>query len=290
MASYSIKDLEKLTGVKAHTLRIWEQRYQLLQPQRTDTNIRYYSDEEAKKLLKVSALYHQGIKISRIASMDEAKINECILDQELSANHGHAYIEKLTIAMIELSEELFISTFDQSVAEHGFKDTITKIVYPFLEKIGIMWTIGDINPAQEHFISNLVRQKLIARIDKIYDPKSKPNKRAILYIPEGDLHELGLLFYSYVLQESGFQVIYLGQSVPAQDVLSIAKTYACDLFVSSVINPSIIEEYKKSLQELFKTFPKAQVFLAGSQKEAFVGLHKSIRNVNSPDELLHFLA
>jgi len=285
LASYSIKDLEKLTGIKAHTLRIWEQRYELLTPQRSDTNIRSYSDEEAIKLLKITALYNQGYKISRIASMSEVNINECILDSELNANHGHAYIEKLTIAMIELSEELFINTFNQCVAERGFKDTIVTIIYPFLEKLGVMWTVGGINPAQEHFISNLIRQKLIASIDKIYDPVAKPSKRAILFIPEGDLHELGLLFYSYLLQESGYQVIYLGQSVPAQDVFSVAKTYQCNLFVCSVINPSIVEEFKTTLKTLFKQFPKANLYIAGSQKDQFLKLHKSIHKIASAEDL-----
>jgi MerR family transcriptional regulator, light-induced transcriptional regulator len=290
VASYSIKDLELLTGVKAHTLRIWEQRYQLLEPQRTETNIRYYSDEQAKKILKVTILYNQGVKISRIASMNETKINESIMDHELSTNHNHAYIEKMTIAMIELNDELFISTFEQCIAEYGFKETVIKIIYPFLEKLGIMWTVGDVQPAQEHFISSLIRQKLIARIDKVYDTTSRPHKRVIMFTPEGDLHELGLLFYSYVLQESGFQVIYLGQSVPLEDVLSVSKSYSCEVFVTSVINPGIVEEYKENVKALFKKYPKAKLYMGGSQKDHFTALHKSVHKINSPEELLDFLA
>ena len=285
MASYSIKDLEKLTGVKAHTLRIWEQRYELLKPERTDTNIRYYNDEQAKKILKVSVLYHEGIKISHIANMNDAQINASIMNHS-GASGNSAYIEKLTIAMIELNEELFHNTLSESVHELGFQDTVIKIVYPFLEKLGILWQVDDINPAQEHFISSLIRQKIIAEIDKIYTPRPNSSKKAILFVPEGDLHELGLLFYSYLLQVGGYKVIYLGQSVPATDVLSVAKTYSCNVFVSSVINPAIQEEFTVTIKNLFKQFPEAKLYLAGSQKEAFLGLNPSIYKIESAADLL----
>jgi MerR family transcriptional regulator, light-induced transcriptional regulator len=284
LAIYSIKDLEKLTGVKAHTLRIWEQRYDMLCPHRTDTNIRYYTDEQAKKLLKVSALYHQGIKISHIANMNDAEINASIMNSDGDATKGNAYIEKLTIAMIELSEVLFITTFNDSIAELGFKQTVTQILYPFLEKIGVLWQVGDINPAQEHFISNLIRQKLISEIDKIFVANSNPTKKAILFIPEGDLHELGLLFYSYILQTNGYQVIYLGQSVPANDLFSVAETYKCAFFVTSVINPAIEEVFKNTIKELFNKFPGAQLHIAGSQKELFLHLHPAIHKIDKASD------
>lgn len=264
MASYSIKDLEKLTGVKAHTIRIWEQRYQLISPQRTETNIRFYTDEEAKRLLKVAALYHQGMKISKIASLNEASLNECILDIEPNGNK-HATLEQLTIAMIDLSEEHFLDLFNQCIEDLGFKETMIQIIYPFLQKVGVMWQIGDIDPAQEHFISNLIRQKLISAIDKLYRPKKSTDIKVILFLPEGELHEMGLLFYSYLLQEMNYHVIYLGQSVPAEDLVKVAQKYNCKLFVASVINPAAIDTFTETASLLSAADASIKIYVAGSQ-------------------------
>ena len=277
MASYSIKDLEKLTGVKAHTIRIWEQRYNLISPQRTDTNIRFYTDEEVKRLLKIAALYHQGIKISKIASMSEEAINEYLLNIELHTGNEHVALEKLTIAMIDLSEEHFLSVFNACIQERGFKNTMIQLIYPFLQKVGVMWQVGDVHPAQEHFISNLIRQKLITAIDQLYKPKTESDPKIILFLPEGELHELGLLFYSYLLQEINYHVIYLGQSVPPEDLVNVAKKYNCQLFVTSVINPAAIDSFSETLSLLHTTLgTNIRLYVAGSQLDhiAAPSIHK----------------
>jgi methanogenic corrinoid protein MtbC1 len=254
--------------VKAHTIRIWEQRYNLISPQRTDTNIRFYTDEEVKRLLKVSALYHQGIKISRIASMSEEAINEYLLNVELHTGNEHVALEKLTIAMIDLNEEHFLSVFNQYTEEHGFKTTLIQLIYPFLQKVGVMWQVGDVHPAQEHFISNLIRQKIIAAIDRLYKPKTETDTKVILFLPEGELHELGLLFYSYLLQEMNYHVIYLGQSVPSEDLVKVAEKYHCQLFVSSVINPAAVDSFSQTFSLLLKNLGTGiKVYVAGSQLE-----------------------
>jgi MerR family transcriptional regulator, light-induced transcriptional regulator len=266
LASYSIKDLEKLTGVKAHTIRIWEQRYNLISPQRTETNIRFYTDEEAKHLLKVAALYHQGVKISKIASMNEASINEHILNIDLHTGNEHTAIEKLTLAMIDLSEEQFTTIFTECIIDRGLRDTMIQVIYPFLQKVGVMWQVGDIHPAQEHFISNLIRQKLIAAIDKLYQPKTAQHQKVILFLPEGELHELGLLFYSYLLLELNYHVIYLGQSVPANDLIKVAEKYRCKLFVASLINPAALDSFSSTVSKLdAKLGTGIKLYLAGSQ-------------------------
>lgn len=279
MASYSIKDLEKLTGVKAHTIRIWEQRYKLISPQRTETNIRFYTDEEAKHLLKVAALYHQGTKISKIASMTEAEINDCIQGIELNSNNEHAALEKLTIAMIDLSEAHFLTVFNQCIQDRGFKNTMIQIIYPFLQKVGVMWQVGDVHPAQEHFISNLIRQKLISAIDALYVPKNDTHTKVILFLPEGELHELGLLFYSYLLQEMNYHVIYLGQSVPPEDLVKVAQKYNCRLFVSSVINPAAVGAFAETAALLNNTLDyPIKLYVAGSQSDQllFSSIHKIV--------------
>lgn len=289
MASYSIKDLEKLTGVKAHTIRIWEQRYQLISPQRTETNIRFYTDEEAKHLLKVAALYHQGMKISKIASMSEAAINACIVDTELSPGNDHAALEKLTLAMIDLSEEQFLSVFNSCMAERGFKETMLQVIYPFLQKVGVMWQVGDVHPAQEHFISNLIRQKLIVAIDKLYRPKQESDPKIILFLPEGELHELGLLFYSYLLQEMNYHVIYLGQSVPPEDLVDVAQKYQCRLFVTSVINPAALDYFSQTHSLLHKTMgDNMTLYVAGSQLENLAA--PSICKISTIQDFIKFLS
>jgi DNA-binding transcriptional MerR regulator/methylmalonyl-CoA mutase cobalamin-binding subunit len=268
VASYSIKDLEKLTGVKAHTIRIWEQRYELISPQRTGTNIRFYTDEEAKRLLKVAALYHQGFKISKIASMSEVEINDSILALEHSTGNEHGVLEKLTLAMIDLSEEQFLTVFNQCILDRGFKETMIHTIYPFLQKVGVMWQVGDVHPAQEHFISNLIRQKLITAIDSLYSPQKESDPKVILFLPEGELHELGLLFYSYLLKEMGYPVIYLGQSVPAEDLVKVAEKYDSKLFVSSVINPAAVGSFLQAAKLLNSNLGSAiKIYVAGSQQD-----------------------
>ncbi len=271
MASYSIKDLEKLTGVKAHTIRIWEQRYNFISPQRTGTNIRFYTDEEVKLLLKVSALYHQGIKISKIASMSNEAINEYILNIELDVGNEHVALEKLTLAMIDLHEEHFLAVFNHYAQERGFKNTMIQLIYPFLQKVGVMWQVGDIHPAQEHFISNLIRQKLISAIDQLYKPKRETDPKVILFLPEGELHELGLLFYSYLLQEMNYHVIYLGQSIPPEDLVEVAEKYNCQLFVSSVINPAALKSFYQTLTLLHTSRGLGiKLYVSGAQLDSLV--------------------
>ena len=165
MAYYSIRDLERLSGIKAHTIRIWEKRYGLLNPTRTDTNIRHYSDDDLKRILNVSILNRHGIKISHIASMDEREMADKVLIISRDTSDYDSLIENLVIYMVDMDQEKFEKLLSRSIMQIGFEDSILKIIYPFLEKIGILWQTGAINPAQEHFISHLVRQKIIVGID-----------------------------------------------------------------------------------------------------------------------------
>jgi len=167
MAVYSIRELEKLSGIKAHTIRIWEKRYDLIDPHRTQTNIRYYTDFELKKILNVAVLNRHGIKISHIARLNETELKEEIIRVSNSFQSYENYIDSLIISMIELDVYKLTGIIEKSVSKIGFKETFTEVLYPFLEKVGVLWQAGDINPVQEHFISNLIRQKLIAATDRI---------------------------------------------------------------------------------------------------------------------------
>ncbi len=263
MSTYSIKDLEQLSGIKAHTLRIWEQRYSLLNPKRTDTNIRYYDDDDLKLILNVALLNDNGYKISKIASMQMPEIREEVRKlTERSLTHDDQ-IHALTISMIEMDEERFDRVLEGNIEKLGFEQTMLNIIYPFMSKIGVLWQTGAINPAQEHFISNLVRQKLIVAIDR--QSSQQGGKKFLLYLPEGELHEISLLFANYLIKSKGHRVIYLGQSTPNDDLLAVYRIHEPD-FLVTVITTSPASEYVQDyINALADRFSKSKIIVSGYQ-------------------------
>lgn len=263
MSTYSIKDLEQLSGIKAHTLRIWEQRYNLLNPKRTDTNIRFYDDDDLKLILNVALLNDNGFKISKIASMASHEIrDEVIKLTDRSLTHDDQ-IHALTICMIEMDEERFDKILSTNIIKLGFEQTMLNIIYPFMSKIGVLWQTGAINPAQEHFISNLVRQKLIVAIDgQIYHGGGK---KFLLFLPEGELHEISILFASYLIKSKGHKVIYLGQSTPNDDLLSVFKLHQPE-YLLTVITTSPSSEYvQEYVNALSDRFSSCHILVTGYQ-------------------------
>ncbi len=222
MNAFTIKDLENLSGIKAHTIRIWEQRYSFLRPQRTDTNIRFYNNEELKKLLNVALLNKYGFKISHIDKMAEGEIKDRILSLSQVQAQQERIINDLIQSMIDLDLDGFESTLDNYIMARGIERTITQIIFPYLEKIGILWTTNHVNPAQEHLVTNIIRQKLIVGIESI-NTHMQINKSILLFLPEGEHHELGLLFIYYLLRSRGVKVWYLGSNVPVNDVDYVVK-------------------------------------------------------------------
>ena len=221
MSTYSIKDLELLSGIKAHTLRIWEQRYQFILPKRTDTNIRYYDDDDLKLVLNIALLKDNGYKISKIAKMEGAKMREEVLRLTDKNLRYPDQINALTFAMIDLDEDRFEKIMASNILKLGFESTMINVIYPFLSKIGVLWQTGAINPAQEHFISNLIRQKLIVAIDGQFVNIHENSSKYLLYLPAGKLHELTLLFICYLIKARHQKVVYFGQSLPFEDLKSI---------------------------------------------------------------------
>lgn len=263
---YSIRDIEKLTGVKAHTLRIWEQRYGLVVPQRTDTNIRYYDDEQLKLLLNVSVLLKNGRKISKIASMRPDVINKETMRISMDTQNPDLFIEiqvdELVISMIDLDEAHFEKVFSLCLLKLGFEETMTQVIVPFLGKVGVLWSIGEVNVAQEHFVSSLVRQKLIVAIDSNIG-RYKSDIKYLLFLPEGEYHELGLLFAKYLIRSRGFHVIYLGQSLPYEDLVKLSTRYQPDYvltyFTSSFPKISL-HDYLITMQ---KEIPCKNILICG---------------------------
>ncbi len=289
--TYSIKDLEQFSGIKAHTIRIWEVRYGLLKPSRTDTNIRYYDDEQLKRLLNISYLIKNGLKVSKISLMDSNELYDILTSfyngQEKDQSTDDK-INNLVVAMIDLNEDLFETVFSSAVRHLGFENAVTKVIYPFLDKVGLLWTMGNIQPAQEHFISNLIRQKIIVAIDKQSIFKN-PISKFLLFLPEGEMHEIGLLLANYMIREKGNQTIYLGQNVPLEDVLQVCDTYAPDYIFSYITIPRAEEELKSFFDKLSNSVKKGKVLVSGNLPEISFKLPANLKRVTSIKDLAKIL-
>ena len=265
MSVYSIKDLENLSGIKAHTLRIWEQRYDIISPKRTETNIRYYDDQDLKLVLNISLLQEHGYKISKIAGMSPDAMHQQVLDLSDHGNRHNDQIQALTIAMIDLDEARFEKIVARCVLQAGFEHTMIQVIYPFLTKIGILWQTGSINPAQEHFITNLIRQKLIVATDGQSSEYGVDAKKYMLFLPSGELHELSLLFSNFLLRTRRQRVIYLGQNLPFKDAEAVYAVHKPDyIFTVSTASPGP-DEVQTYVNNLATSFPQAMILVSGYQ-------------------------
>ena len=290
MSTYSIKDLEQLSGIKAHTLRIWEQRYDFIKPKRTDTNIRYYDDSDLKLILNVSLLKDNGHKISKISKLQYDDMqNEVIKLTEKKLNYPEQ-IHSLTLAMIDHDEERFEKIMSTIILQLGFEKTMIKVIYPFLIKIGVLWQTGAITPSQEHFISNLIRQKLIVAIDGLFIPYSDYQKKYLLFLPEEEMHEISLLFSSYIIKSRINRVIYIGQSTPFNDVIAVYNQLKPDYLLTVLTThpqPCHVQPY---IDKLSNTFHNTEILISGRQ---IVGedynLGKNITLLNKLEDLVDFV-
>lgn len=265
MGIYSIKDLEQLSGIKAHTLRIWEQRYDIIKPKRTPTRIRYYDDNDLKLILNISFLNRNNYKISKIAEMEEEEISDMVIHITNSNLDFPNQVNAMVIAMVNLDESRFEKIIATNALQFGFEKTMMSIIYPFLQRIGILWQTGNINPAHEHFISNLIRQKLIVAIDgQLIDPHPEARK-FVLFLPEGELHELSLLFASYILKSRRHKVVYMGQSLPLEDLKTVNEVYQPDFYFTVVTSFPNQEGLVQYLKEVTESYPTAELLVSGFQ-------------------------
>jgi DNA-binding transcriptional MerR regulator len=269
MSIYSIKELEKLSGIKAHTIRIWEKRYGLLAPLRTDTNIRCYGDDELVKLLNVTSLMSLGFKISKISEMSTHEINEQLdklIDEiKFSDSISEVLTNQLIASAVNYDEFAFEKAFSTAILKHGFIDAYIKVIYPLLEKAGILWKKSDLMPAQEHFLSNLIKQKIQSAINSI--PPASPSERPwILFLPEEEVHDIGLMLSSYIIREHGNQVIYLGARVPAESLYPVLE-----LFPKAKLLFFLVKEFEeKRINSLIKNinsnYPNSNIHISTNPK------------------------
>lgn len=265
MSTYSIKDLEQLSGIKAHTLRIWEQRYDFIKPKRTETNIRFYDDHDLRLILNVSLLKENGHKISKISRMPYDRMQEEVIKLTEKRLSYPEQIHSLTLAMIDQDEERFEKIMSTIILQLGFEMTMMKVIYPFLIKVGVLWQTGSITPSQEHFISNLIRQKIIVAIDALYVPATEYNHSYLLYLPEGEMHELSLLFSSYIIKSRKNKVIYIGQNTPFNDIISIYNNLKPDFLLTVLTTHPQPCEIQPYLDKLSQTFHNNTILITGRQ-------------------------
>jgi len=255
MDRYTISDLEKLTGIMAGTIRIWERRYRIIKPHRTDTNRRWYDSDDLKRILNISILYRKGIKISKIATFSGPEIEEKVKILTRESSDTDTQIDSLIVAMSDLDEERINDILMRSVINRGFEDTFTAVVFPFLRRVGIMWHTGSVDIGAEHFVSNIFRKRLISAIDTISPPANTAAKKFVLYLPENELHEMGLLFYTYIIRKAGHSVIYLGQSTPINGLTDVVERWHPDFLVTGALTTLPFgkpEEYLKTIGTAFR--------------------------------------
>lgn len=263
MSVYSIKDLEHLSGIKAHTIRIWEQRYDLFSPQRTATNIRFYNDDDLKLILNIASLKEHGFKISKIVAMPKDLLEEEVRKIGFENRSYQDQVSALTLAMIDLNEDAFSLILDECTSTHGFEKAMMEIIYPFMRKIGILWLTNSINPAQEHFITHLVRQKIIVATDQAEINNEGP--LFLLFLPEGELHELGILFANFLLRMKGARTIFFGQTVPLDAIEEVYLKISPAYIITALTTAPETKEVQKFIKKLGSKFQECQVYVTGSR-------------------------
>jgi DNA-binding transcriptional MerR regulator len=271
---FSIKDLENLSGIKAHTIRIWEKRYSILEPMRTDTNIRLYDIHNLQKLLNITLLHDYGYKISRISKLSPDKIPALVREivSEKSAK-SHA-INAFKMAMMNFDQTLFINTYNNLLSEKSFRDVFHEVFIPLMNEIGLLWQSNTITIAHEHFISHLIKQKLITNTEKIQvlEP-TRADKIFVLYLPSNEIHELGLMYLNYEFILNGYKTIYLGESVPIESLKDIQRYFDKITFVSYMTVQPTKDEINNYIEKI-----KNEILVNETSECWFIG--KMITEIN----------
>lgn len=289
MTNFSIRDIARLSGIKPHTLRIWERRYSFLNPSRSDSNIRKYSNEELKHILNIALLNKHGFKVSKLDKMNVAEINENILQLDSVEAENEKIFNKLVQQMLDLDTRNLEQTLDKAIETRGLTDTILEIIFPFLERVGILWTTSNIIPAQEHIVTSIIRQKLIVGINGIPYPE-KSGTKILLFLPSGEYHETGLLVLHYLLRKNNVEVTYLGTNVPMNDVSSIAEIQQPDFVQMHITAPNRNFDLPAYVTELHKKIKPAQIIVSGTLVSEEKSTAGKVAYIKSFEEMQHFIA
>ncbi|MEI2758484.1 MAG: MerR family transcriptional regulator [Bacteroidia bacterium] len=290
MNRFSIKDIEILTGIKPHTIRIWEQRYGIIKPQRTATNIRYYTENDLKLMLNVSLLNKMGFKISKITCLKPNEIEHKVLSLVEQANDADINLSALLNCMVRLDEDTFEHLLNKYLETNGLEITMTKILFPFLYRIGLLWQTGSITPAYEHFFTNLVRQKIIAAIDKQVLSPSPDAKRFLLFLPPNEPHELGLLYAHFVIRQRGHRSVYMGLNLPIDHIICAHECCQPDFIVTTLTSCIKINAIEEFIVQISKTFSKSRILLSGAQAvNRSLHLPQNVQVISDFDDFIQYI-
>lgn len=290
MNAFTIKDLENLSGIKAHTIRIWEQRYSFLKPQRTGTNIRYYSNDELKTILNIALLNKYGYKISHIDKMSTGEVEAKILALTQTEAQQAKLVNEMLRAMIDVDMVTFEALVDEQVQSRDIDRVIMQVIFPFLEKIGILWLTNHIIPAQEHLVSNIIRQKLIAGIEKIRS-YTTTNKTALLFLPEGEHHELGLLFSHYLFKKHGLTILYMGADCPVKDVAFVIGRKKPDFVFTHLISMPANFSFDKFISGIASASQNIPVIISGQLEHHYKKIsHSNILYKQSLGDVMEYIS
>lgn len=264
MNTFTIKDIENFTGIKAHTIRIWEQRYELFQARRKDTNHRTYDGDDLKTLLRIAFLYHHGVKISRIAALSEQEQNKLSLQIAAKGASPMLSVHELIAATLEYDTRRFEQIFSSQVLHLGFERCITAVIYPYLEKIGVLWLTGNVIPAQEHFSANIIRTKIMTAIDGL-PMNGEAKAHYLLFLPEGEFHEIPLLYVQYLLKKHGQMVTSFGPNIPVSDLAPFVAAKKVTHLYTYLLTSVSQQAMHQFITGLSAQFPGVKILVSGPQ-------------------------
>jgi DNA-binding transcriptional MerR regulator len=286
MRHYTLNELEKLTGILAATIRVWERRYKIIQPKRTGTNRRWYDDDDLRRLINISIIYQSGIKISKIAKYSGSDLEEKVGFLKKESVISDTQIKSLIVAMLSFNGNAVNEILLRSVINIGFEETYSSVVFPFLRRIGIMWHTGSANTGDEHFITNILRDRLITAIDSIPPANDLNRKRVIMYLPDNELHEMGLLFYYYLIRKLGHEVLYLGQVTPFYALTEAGEKWHSDILVTGTLSELSVLKPEEYLNNLSTTFKSQKILVSGSLADKpEIKMYKNIYPIRSVSDL-----
>jgi len=265
LAIYSIGDLAKLSGVKAHTLRVWEQRYGVLKPKRNDANVRYYDDDDVRHLLNVALLNSNGLRISQIAKLSAKELSSRVAEISEVSGEYSTHLDALTLSMLEMDEARFDRILSLNIEQLGFEQTMLTVIFPFLEKLSVLWMTGSVKPVQESFTSGLIRRKLVVAIEELPHPNLDSGSSLMMFLPEGEAQEMSLLLLHYLSRKRGYQTYYLGRDISLsdlEDAYQIVKPRFVFTMITETFTAGSVADYA---QKLLHTCPDSTLLLSGYQ-------------------------
>jgi MerR family transcriptional regulator, light-induced transcriptional regulator len=288
MNHFTIKDIENLCGIKAHTLRIWEQRYkQLFIPKRKESQHRIYDSDDLKELLRISFLYHHGYKISKIARLSPAQIQEEVAGIKPQNCNYEIFVHQLIETSIQLDKENFEAVSNEIVMSIGMEKSILNVFYPFLQRIGLLWMTNHVIPAQEHFSSHIIRKKIISATDGL-ETNDNSEYNIVIFSPSGELHEIPLLVVNYLLRKQGIKTTYFGASVSTETLKYYSQHHTVSHFYSHLITHLDSSGVDSFICSLCRSFPDKPIVISGPASDCIQKKPANLMHLRSLDEVMEF--